>query len=129
MSEDVGDIPDAIPARPWRPEDGPWPVVWTWPSDPPVLWVRHGGRDWPGTVMAKQVWADGCVRYQLSVNLGGDTRTLIRLFQWPQPGLAVAHRSAQEPVTGTRAQRERAGRPDDRLRADNARRTAETHRA
>lgn len=96
-------VPDAVPARPWRPEDGPRPVVWTWPpSDPPVLWVQFDGRRWPGTVLAKQVWADG-VRYQVSVNLGGDTRTYIRLFRWPQPGLSVAHRSALEPVTGTRA--------------------------
>ncbi|MGI5143853.1 MULTISPECIES: hypothetical protein [unclassified Streptomyces] len=52
------------PARPWRPEDGRQPVVWTWPrSDPPALWVRSGGAWRYATVMARQDWADGSVVY------------------------------------------------------------------
>jgi hypothetical protein len=50
--------------------------------------------------MAKQVWADGSVRYQVAVDLLGDTKVSARLYRWPQPGLRAAHRSRYEPTTG-----------------------------
>lgn len=101
MSEKTGGIPDAIPARPWRPEDGPKPVAWMWPRlDPPAVWVRSGGRLRRATVMAKQVWADGSTYYQVAVDLHGDTTVRTLLYRWPQPGLRMAHRSPYEPTTG-----------------------------
>ncbi|MEU9925087.1 hypothetical protein AB0H51_28030 [Streptomyces griseoluteus] len=90
--------PDAVPARPWREEDGPRPQVWTWPrTDPPALWVMSGGRPRRATVIARQDWADGSVYYQVTVDLHGDTTKRILLYRWPQPGLSVAHRSSAQP--------------------------------
>jgi hypothetical protein len=50
--------------------------------------------------MAKQVWADGSVHYQVAVDLLGDTTVSVRMYRWPQPGLRAAHRSRYEPTTG-----------------------------
>ncbi|MER5916441.1 hypothetical protein ABT124_40145 [Streptomyces sp. NPDC001982] len=50
--------------------------------------------------MAKQVWGDGSVYYQVAVDLLGDTSVTARLYRWPQPGLRSAHRSRYEPSTG-----------------------------
>ncbi|KUN37688.1 hypothetical protein AQJ30_15500 [Streptomyces longwoodensis] len=95
----MSSIPDAEPARPWRPQDGPRPTVWTWPrTDRPALRVMSGGQWRHASVIARQDWADGTVRYQVEVDLRGDTATRIALYQWPQPGLAVARRSAHEPT-------------------------------
>ncbi|MBG7704850.1 hypothetical protein HCJ76_44015 [Streptomyces sp. MC1] len=95
--------PDAVPARPWGPGDGRRPVVWTWPAtDPPALWVWSDGRPRRATVLAKQVWESGATYYQVAVDLHGDTTTRIMLYQWPQPGLQVAHRSQFEPSAGER---------------------------
>ncbi|MEU1592709.1 hypothetical protein ABZ468_07580 [Streptomyces sp. NPDC005708] len=94
-------IPEPEPARPWRPEDGPEPVVWTWPrSDPPALWVRSGGAWRFATVLARQDWADGSVYYQVAVDLHGGSLVSARLYRWGQPGLKVAHRSRFEPSRG-----------------------------
>lgn len=42
------EIPGPVPARPWRPEDGPRPKVTTWP---------------PGKEPALEVWTHGRWRY------------------------------------------------------------------
>ncbi|MFI1787459.1 hypothetical protein ACH40D_03180 [Streptomyces olivaceoviridis] len=94
-------IPDAQPARPWREEDGPRPEVWTWPrADRPALKVMSGGKWRHAPVLARQNWRDGTVRYQVEVDLLGDTTTRIVTYQWPQPGLRVARRSSSEPTRG-----------------------------
>lgn len=94
-------VPDAVPARPWRPEDGPRPQVWTWPpTDRPALRVMSGGRPRRAEVIAKQVWADGSVYYQVTVDLYGDTTVRTLLYRWPQPGLRVARRSLAQPSRG-----------------------------
>ncbi|MER7688647.1 hypothetical protein [Streptomyces sp. NPDC097610] len=85
-------------ARPWRATDGPWPEVWTWPNtDRLALEVWSAGAWRYSPVVARQNWADGTVRYQVEVDLLGDTTVTIRTYQWPQPGLRVAHRSKSEP--------------------------------
>lgn len=94
-------IPEPVPARPWRPEDGPEPTVWTWPrTDRPALGVWSAGAWRRATVRARQDWADGSVRYQVEVDLRGDTTVVVRLYRWPQPGLRVEHRSSSNPTTG-----------------------------
>ncbi|WP_123973288.1 hypothetical protein [Streptomyces sp. Ag109_O5-1] len=50
--------------------------------------------------MAKQVWGDGTVYYQVSVDLRGDTLVSARMYRWGQPGLKVAHRSRFQPTRG-----------------------------
>jgi hypothetical protein len=96
-----GDVAEPVAARPWRPEDGPKPVVWTWPrKDPPALGVRSKGHWRWATVMARQDWADGRTAYQVSVDLDGSTSVTARTYWWPHEGLRVAHRSAYEPSTG-----------------------------
>jgi hypothetical protein len=91
-------VPDPVEARPWRPDDGPPPHVWTWPrTDPPALLVRRLGRWRWGTVTARQDHADGRVVYQVAVDLDGSTSVTTRLYAWPQPGLRVGRRSASQP--------------------------------
>ncbi|MGW2550055.1 hypothetical protein [Streptomyces sp. NPDC001635] len=103
----MSSIPEPEPARPWRPEDGPQPVVWTWPtSDPPALWVWSGGAWRHATVMARQDWADGTTYYQVSVDLHGDTSVTTRLYRWGQPGLRVAHRSSLQPSRSVHGDRQ-----------------------
>ncbi|MEE1764341.1 hypothetical protein [Streptomyces sp. SP18BB07] len=102
----MSSIPEPAVTRPWRPEDGPKPVVWTWPRvDPPALWVWANGRYRWATVVAKQVWADDSVVYQVLVDLRGDTTVVERKYRWPQPGLRVG---APEPIRAV------AGRPQRR---------------
>jgi hypothetical protein len=94
-------IPDAEPARPWRPEDGPKPTVWTWPTtDRPALRVMSAGKWRYAPVLARQDWPDGTVRYQVEVDLLGDTTVRALTYQWPQPGLRVARRSSAQPSQG-----------------------------
>jgi hypothetical protein len=50
--------------------------------------------------MARQNWADGRVFYQVSVDLRGDTTVTAVLYEWPQPGLRVAH--GPQPADGDR---------------------------
>ncbi|MGW7090026.1 hypothetical protein ACWGH2_41955 [Streptomyces sp. NPDC054871] len=86
-------IPEPVEARPWRPEDGPEPDVTTWPSGSrPALsvWSRGAWRHAP--VTARQVWADGRVFYQVTVDLRGNLAVSARTYEWPQPGLRVAER-------------------------------------
>ncbi|MEU4986659.1 MULTISPECIES: hypothetical protein [unclassified Streptomyces] len=91
----VEEIPEAVPARPWRREDGPPPQVKTWPpGDRPALLVRSAGRWRYAPVKARQDWADGRVIYQVEVDLLGDTTVTHRLYEWPQPGL----RSVRKPA-------------------------------
>ncbi|MFE6185535.1 hypothetical protein ACFQ6U_14020 [Streptomyces sp. NPDC056465] len=91
-------IPEAQPAAPWRPEDGPRPTVWVWPrGDRPALRVRSAGRWRYAKVVARQDWSDGTVRYQVEVDLDGSTNVTVLTYQWPQPGLRTAHGSASEP--------------------------------
>ncbi|MFE2181395.1 hypothetical protein [Streptomyces sp. NPDC059455] len=86
------------PARPWRPEDGPGAEVWTWPyGDRPALEVWSAGRWRYASVMARQNWADGSVRYQVEVALRGDTMVTVRTYQCPQPGLRKGRASGSEP--------------------------------
>ncbi|MER7497071.1 hypothetical protein ABT033_31300 [Streptomyces pharetrae] len=114
-------IPEPELARPWRPEDGPRPVVWTWPpGDRPALKVWSSGRWRYAPVMARQDWADGTVRYQVEVDLRGDTRMSSRTYQWPQPGLRVAHRSGSKPSKDAGGQGGEFPRPP-RYRAGTAR--------
>ncbi|MFF9819418.1 hypothetical protein [Streptomyces sp. NPDC014006] len=92
------EVPDAVTARPWCPQDGPKPVVWTWPStDPPALWVRAAGRWRRAVVRARQDWPDGRVIYQVLVDAEGTGSKGSRAYPWPQNGLRVAHRSALAP--------------------------------
>lgn len=94
----MSSIPEPEQGRPWRPEDGPRPVVWTWPkADRPALKVWSAGAWRYAPVMARQDWADGSVRYQVSVDLRGDTLVTARTYRWPQPGLRVAHESSSAP--------------------------------
>ncbi|MFJ1552771.1 hypothetical protein [Streptomyces mirabilis] len=91
-------IPEPEPARPWCPEDGPKPEVWTWPNaDRPSLEVWSAGAWRSAPVMARQNWADGSVRYQVEVDLRGDTTVTIHTYKWPQPGLRKGHASGSEP--------------------------------
>ncbi|MET8696886.1 hypothetical protein ABZV65_30600 [Streptomyces bauhiniae] len=93
-------IPEPEPSRPWRPEDGPAPVVWAWPAGGrPALGVWSAGRWRYAPVRARQEWADGTVRYQVEVDLLGDTTTTIQLYRWPQPGLRRVHPGTGEPTT------------------------------
>ncbi|MFK0026053.1 hypothetical protein [Streptomyces sp. NPDC090798] len=49
-------------------------------------------------VLARQDWPDGTVRYQVEVDLLGDTTVRVLTCQWPQPGLQVARRSSSQPT-------------------------------
>ncbi|MFE9993472.1 hypothetical protein [Streptomyces avermitilis] len=114
MSEEIREPEEA---RPWRgPDDGPWPVVRTWPGGArPALEVWSAGRWWQARVMARQDWADGSVYYQVSVDLRGDTSVTTRLCRWPQPGLRVAHGSGSDPST-TPNESQQGGMPRARPR-------------
>ncbi|RZU28251.1 hypothetical protein EV284_6417 [Streptomyces sp. BK022] len=102
-------VPEPEPSRPWRPDDGPAPEVWAWPAgDRPALGVWSAGRWRYAPVLAKQEWPDGTIRYQVEVDLLGDTTITVRLYQWPQPGLRMAHGSRS--AKPTRAfERDQAG--------------------
>ncbi|MFE6522282.1 hypothetical protein [Streptomyces sp. NPDC057794] len=94
-------IEEPQPARPWRPEDGPQPEVWTWPAgDRPALEVWSGGRWRYAPVRQRQNWADGTVRYQVEVDLDGSRSVRTRTYQWPHEGLRVAHASGSQPSRG-----------------------------
>jgi hypothetical protein len=85
-------------SRPWRPGDGPRPRVTTWsPGNRPALAVWSHGKWRYAPVVARQDWADGTVRYQVEVDLRGDARVSVRMYQWPQLGLRAAH----SPKAGT----------------------------
>ncbi|GAA5070659.1 hypothetical protein [Streptomyces similanensis] len=100
-------IEEPEPSRPWRPEDGPEPAVWTWPTgDRPALRVWSAGRWRYAPVMARQDWPDGTVRYQVEVDLLGDTSVRARTYQWPQLGLRVAHGSSSTPSRAADATRQ-----------------------
>ncbi|MGW1210701.1 hypothetical protein ACWD5F_13825 [Streptomyces sp. NPDC002499] len=43
--------------------------------------VQATGRRRCGQVMAKEMWADGSVYYQLELDVHGDTRVTPRLYQ------------------------------------------------
>jgi hypothetical protein len=88
-------------ARPWRPDDGLKPKVWTWPrTDRPALWVRSHGAERYAPVLALQEWADGAVCYQVEIDPHGDRRVGMRLYRWPQPGLRMACMSRSRPARG-----------------------------
>ncbi|MFI5990367.1 hypothetical protein ACIBAC_00735 [Streptomyces sp. NPDC051362] len=94
-------IEEPTPARPWRPADGAPPTVWTWPSnDRPALEVWSAGAWRYASVAARQDWPDGTVRYQVLVDLRGDTTSTHRTYAWPQPGLRKRHGSHSEPSQG-----------------------------
>lgn len=96
--ESMSTIEEPEPTRPWRPEDGPAPAVWTWPlGDRPALRVWSAGAWRYAPVRARQDWPDGTVRYQVEVDLRGDTTMVTRTYVWPQEGLRVAHGSGSEP--------------------------------
>lgn len=106
-SRGMSTIPEPQPARPWRPENGPPPEVWTWPNgDRPALKVWSAGAWRLAPVMARQNWADGTVRYQVEVDLRGDTMVTVRTYQWPQPGLRKAYASGSEPSRGVDERRQ-----------------------
>ncbi|MET9603155.1 hypothetical protein [Streptomyces sp. NPDC006459] len=87
-----------VESRPWRPEDGPQPRVWNWPpGDRPALYVWSQGRWRYAPVLARHDRTDGCVAYQVSVDLDGSTSVVARTYAWPQPGLRQARRSGSEP--------------------------------
>ncbi|MEU1081570.1 hypothetical protein ABZ368_15195 [Streptomyces sp. NPDC005908] len=91
-------IEEPEPTRPWRPEDGPAPAVWTWPlADRLALRVWSAGAWRYAPVRARQDWPDGTVRYQVEVDLRGDTTMVTRTYVWSQEGLRVAHGSGSEP--------------------------------
>ncbi|MCU4750264.1 hypothetical protein [Streptomyces sp. G-5] len=92
-------VPEAVEARPWRPEDGPEPQVWVWPyGTEPALWVGVGGQWRRATVRARQDHADGRTVYQTLVDLDGSSEVLTRSYQWPQAGLRLAHRGSAPPI-------------------------------
>jgi hypothetical protein len=94
----MSEIPEPEPSRPWREEDGPQPEVWAWPAGArPALKVWSAGKWRYAPVEARQNWADGSVRYQVEVDLQGDTEITFHLYRWPQPGLRMCHGSAVEP--------------------------------
>ncbi|MFD6751496.1 hypothetical protein [Streptomyces anthocyanicus] len=94
-------------ARPWRPEDGPSPEVWTWPrTDLPALRVWSAGAWRYASVVSRPNFSDGTVRYQVEVDLRGDTAVSTVTYQWPQPGLRFAHGSSVEPVQGVDEKRQ-----------------------
>ncbi|MEV6400541.1 hypothetical protein AB0M39_38155 [Streptomyces sp. NPDC051907] len=101
----MGEAPaEPVENRPWRPQDGPPPRVWTWPRrDPPTLQVWSKGRWRRATVLARQDWADRTV-YQVEVDLEGNHLVRSRLYAWPQPGLKAGRRSSSPPSpVGARA--------------------------
>ncbi|MER6160338.1 hypothetical protein ABT147_33100 [Streptomyces sp. NPDC001868] len=88
-------------ARPWRPEDGPHPVVWSWPpGDRPAFWVWSRGAWRWSAVRARQDWPDGRTAYQVLIDLDGSTAVMARTYWWPHEGLMPAHRSSVQPSTG-----------------------------
>lgn len=94
-------IEEPQPALPWRPQDGPAPEVWTWPADDrPALEVWSAGRWRYAPVRQQQNWADGTIRYQVEVDLHGTASVTTRMYQWPHPGLRLAHRSGTQPSRG-----------------------------
>ncbi|WP_329438804.1 hypothetical protein OG906_34110 [Streptomyces sp. NBC_01426] len=96
MSADEPVEPVAL--RPWGPQDGPAPRVWTWPAgDRPALAVWSCGAWRFAPVKSRQDHADGRVVYQVAIDADGSTSVLSRLYQWPQPGLRVARRSVSAP--------------------------------
>ncbi|MFI7415295.1 hypothetical protein ACIBU0_42345 [Streptomyces sp. NPDC049627] len=100
-------IPEPEPARPWRPSDGPEPEVSTWPpGDRPALEVWSAGKWRYAAVTARQDWADGTIRYQVLVDLLGDTTVTSRTYQWPQPGLRRCHGSGSQPSRTADEQRQ-----------------------
>jgi hypothetical protein len=91
-------IEEPQPARPWRPEDGPRPQVWTWPAGArPALAIWSAGRWRYAPVRARQDWADGTVRYQVEVDLNGTSSVRTLTYQWPHEGLRCARRSGSKP--------------------------------
>lgn len=111
-------IEEPTPARPWRPEDGPEPVVWTWPDgDRPALEVWSNGAWRYASVTERQDWADGTVRYQVLVDLHGDTTVTHRTYLWGQPGLRRRHASGVEPSRKVDEQRQGAMPQAPRRRA------------
>ncbi|MFC9534399.1 hypothetical protein ACFT38_28220 [Streptomyces sp. NPDC056975] len=103
----TNEVPEPERAAPWSAGDGPEPVVWTWPkNDRPALRVWSAGQWRYAPVLARQNWADGSVRYQVEVDLLGDTRVMVCLYQWPQPGLRTAHGSSVKPSRGVDEERQ-----------------------
>ncbi|MEU2395094.1 hypothetical protein [Streptomyces sp. NPDC007369] len=93
-------LTEPIETRPYRAgEDGPAPRVWAWPpGDRPALFVWSAGAWRYAPVMSRQDWSDGRVIYQVAVDLDGSTSVVSRRYEWPQPGLRVAHRSESQPA-------------------------------
>lgn len=95
------------PARPWRPEDGREPVVWTWPrGDRPARRVWSAGQWRCAPVLARQEWEDGTTYYQVEVDLLGATRGMVCMYWRPQPVLRRAHGSDSEPSRGVDEERQ-----------------------
>ncbi|OEJ21071.1 hypothetical protein BGK67_34830 (plasmid) [Streptomyces subrutilus] len=89
---------EPVESRPWRPEDGPAPKVWSWPAgDRPALRVWSCGAWRYAAVMARHDYPDGRVIYQVAVDLDGSTTVVPRAYEWPQPALRLAHPSQSEP--------------------------------
>ncbi|MEV7512034.1 hypothetical protein AB0O57_29170 [Streptomyces sp. NPDC091201] len=93
-----GEIAEPLECRPWQPEDGPAPTVWSWPAgDRPALWVWSRG-DWRyAAVQARHTYPDGSVIYQVAIDCDGSTSVVSRSYPWPQPGLRPARTSKSEP--------------------------------
>lgn len=88
------DPADAEEAPPWRPEDGPAPIVTTWPrAARPALKIRVKGTWRYASVTARQEWANGRVAYQVELDADGSTAVTQRTFWWGQPGVRFAHGS------------------------------------
>lgn len=79
------EYPQAVEARPWRPEDGPAPTVHVYQmSDRPMMGIRVGGRWETAVVRARYDHADGRVAYQVEITVehdGARTAT-IRSYWW-----------------------------------------------
>ncbi|MGA4960340.1 hypothetical protein [Streptomyces lavendulocolor] len=76
-----------VESRPWRPQDGPEPSVHSWPpGQRPALYVWDGSRWRYAVVQARQTYGNGRVVYQLLM-----PSSSVRSYEWPQPGLRVAH--------------------------------------
>ncbi|MCX5078727.1 hypothetical protein OHA84_00845 [Streptomyces sp. NBC_00513] len=89
---------EPVALRPWGPQDGPAPRVWTWPAgDRPPLAIWSCGAWRLAPVKARQDHAGGRTVYQVAIDLDGSTSVVSRLYEWPQPGLWVARRPVLKP--------------------------------
>jgi hypothetical protein len=94
--------PDATPAPPWRDDMGiPEPDSRTWPpGKQPELRIRVDGRWRRATVIGRQDWPDGRIRYQCEIWLPdpaarGACTARTRAYWWDPRTMRLPGRRAQ----------------------------------